>query len=273
MKYRLKNITRIVPKRHIIFWWGVRILLICCWIYAAFWLSCKDCTLYRADGATKASQAIAAFTVSFTWEVLYVLGGKYWLGNISYRTQSLLCLFLIFGCAIGSYLYLYEKFSFYDIIMHTFSGVITAICGYEILKALFHGKEYRISKPLLAVWCVMFVLSIACLWEIYEFSVDCLLGSNMQIRFERTADNWKINGGCVQFILGPVVEASGAVKSTLKKALVDMGENLLTSAQINSAVYDTMTDIISALIGGIVTTVVIVKRQNKVEENFSPQSE
>lgn len=260
---KIKNITDAVPKKHLIFWWFVRILLICCFVYSVIWLANPSGALYRADAKTKAAQAVAAFAATFAWDLFYVLGAKVWIGKINYKIQTLLCFFLIFACVIGSYLYLYEAISFYDLIMHTFSGVISAICAYEILLALFHGRESSISKPLTAVWMIMFVISIACVWEIYEFSADSLIGSDMQTHFERIAADWSINRNDFNAVFG-------ALKATSSKAAA-VSSAKVAVPQTDYALYDTMTDIISGITGGSFTTFFIIKAKFRKIADTNPQ--
>jgi hypothetical protein len=264
----IKRINENVPKAHLAFWWFVRILLICCFIYSCTWLSNPESPLHRADSAAKAAQATASLAITFTWEIFYTLGRKIWIGKISYKTQTLLCFFLIFACVIGSYLYLYDAIGFYDIIMHTFSGIISGLCAYEILLALFNSQKKEISKPAAAAWIMMFVISVACVWEIYEFAADSFLGTNMQLRIQQFLADFRINVNAITNTPDTVKQASAAAVKGL--ALKNLN---LHSAQSDSALYDTMTDIISGVFGGIFITTVIIKKKYSKKINLPTQKE
>ena len=72
---------------------------------------------------------------------------------------------------------LYDIVSFYDLIAHSFSGVLFAVIGYELF--LQNGKN-KASY----VWIFIISFAIACmagsLWEIWEFAGDRIFGLNAQ---------------------------------------------------------------------------------------------
>ncbi len=261
-KKRIATISALVPRAHLVFWWITRILLIVCACYALFFLMPETSNLYKPDGGTKFAQALAALGLSFIWEIFFVFGRKSWIGRLDYTVQTWLMTLILVACCVGSYLYFYERFWWFDLVMHIWSGVISAIGGYEIFVAMNGKHPASISKPAAVMFTVMFVFFMAVLWEIWEFSVDCLLGSNMQIRYERLIANWAQNGGMVTFkdAAGNLLNPENS--ETLKNGFAIFGKALSTS-DINSSLYDTMGDIIAAVLGGIAGTVYIMKAKYK----------
>lgn len=262
---RTAAITSIVPRAHLIFWWITRIMLIVCACYALFFLMPESSSLYKPDGGTKFAQALAALGLSFVWELFFIFGRKCWIGKLDYTVQTWLMTLVLVACCVGSYLYFYEKFWWFDLAAHVWSGVISAVGGYEIFIAMNYKNPKSVNKQATVMFSVMFVFLIALLWEIWEFSVDCLLGSNMQIRYERLIANWAQNGGTVTFkdAAGNLLDPENS--DTLKNGFAVFGKALST-ADINSSLYDTMSDIIVAVLGGIAGTVFIIK--TKYKERF-----
>lgn len=74
----------------------------------------------------------------------------------------------------------YYRFWWWDVMLHFISAIGFACVGFIILYILFQTNRIS-SKPIwLAIFSFCFSVSIGALWEIFEFSVDQLLGLNMQ---------------------------------------------------------------------------------------------
>lgn len=76
------------------------------------------------------------------------------------------------GCVVG----LYETTTWFDIVAHYLSGVLTALLAIIIMKNMKY-KETKFSV-------VIYVLSVTCLvafiWESFEFAMDTFAGMNLQ---------------------------------------------------------------------------------------------
>ena len=99
--------------------------------------------------------------------------------------SNMLMLYTVFlYCAI----YLGEVRSFYysvphwDTILHTFSGAMLGALGFSIIS--FLNKTDRVplnlSPAFVAIFAFCFAVTMGVMWEIYEFTADSLLGTNMQ---------------------------------------------------------------------------------------------
>ncbi|QVK18466.1 hypothetical protein KHQ81_01755 [Mycoplasmatota bacterium] len=79
---------------------------------------------------------------------------------------------------IGSF---YIKFSWWDSMLHTLSGSMIAILGFSIVNSVNQEKNNMIVFPIfVAIFAVCFSVTIGVLWEVVEFTIDHLTGSNMQ---------------------------------------------------------------------------------------------
>ncbi|MFA5954192.1 MAG: hypothetical protein WC817_01485 [Patescibacteria group bacterium] len=74
----------------------------------------------------------------------------------------------------------YARFWWWDVLLHSLSGVFFGFAGFIILYTLWVSGRL-IAKPyLIAIFSCTFGLAIGALWEIFEFSTDSVIGSMMQ---------------------------------------------------------------------------------------------
>lgn len=89
----------------------------------------------------------------------------------------LLYLAFIFGSIfLGEIMRFYDLISSWDILLHTTSGVMLSAFLYFILE----NKAPYIKFNYLLFFSFCFAVAGGALWEIFEFSVDVILGTNTQ---------------------------------------------------------------------------------------------
>jgi hypothetical protein len=102
-----------------------------------------------------------------------------------YIPSKMVIVYAIFlYCAI----YLGEVHSFYyrvpkwDSILHAFSSAMLGAIGFSFITILNKADSVpmNISPIFVAVFTFCFGISLGVVWEIYEFSVDAILNTNMQ---------------------------------------------------------------------------------------------
>ncbi|MCK7545498.1 hypothetical protein MLC59_15130 [Marinobacter bryozoorum] len=76
----------------------------------------------------------------------------------------------------------YTRFWWWDIALHTSSGVLLGILGFLLVHIMNEVKRIEVHmKPgFVAFFAFLFALGIGALWEIFEFTMDSLFGMNMQ---------------------------------------------------------------------------------------------
>jgi uncharacterized membrane protein YjdF len=76
----------------------------------------------------------------------------------------------------------YEHYWWWDIALHTASGFLLGIVGFLLVYILNETEEIGVHmKPgFVAFFAFLFALGMGALWEIFEFAMDQLLGTNMQ---------------------------------------------------------------------------------------------
>ncbi|MDZ7748103.1 MAG: hypothetical protein U5K43_04010 [Halofilum sp. (in: g-proteobacteria)] len=76
----------------------------------------------------------------------------------------------------------YTRFWWWDVALHTGSGFLLGIIGFLLVHVLNETEDIGVSmKPgFVALFAFLFAVGIGALWEIFEFAMDGLLGTNMQ---------------------------------------------------------------------------------------------
>lgn len=76
----------------------------------------------------------------------------------------------------------YTRFWWWDIVLHTMSGFLLGILGFLLVHIINEAERINVyMKPgFVAVFAFMFALGVGALWEIFEFTMDVFVGTNMQ---------------------------------------------------------------------------------------------
>lgn len=109
---------------------------------------------------------------------------------LKYKTNliipsNMMLLYAIFlYCAIylGEVKYFYYHVPHWDTILHTFSGFMLGALGFSFVLILNKTEKIPValSPSFVAVFAFCFSVSLGTLWEIYEFTADGILKTNMQ---------------------------------------------------------------------------------------------
>ena len=95
---------------------------------------------------------------------------------------------IIYAGFLYSAIYLGEVRSFYytvphwDTILHTFSGAMLGALGFSFISFLnkTDNVPLNLSPLFVAVFTFCFAVTLGVVWEIYEFTIDLILKTNMQ---------------------------------------------------------------------------------------------
>ena len=76
----------------------------------------------------------------------------------------------------------YTRFWWWDLVLHTGSGLLLGIVGFLLVHVLNETEEIDLHmRPgFVALFAFLFAVGIGALWEIFEFAMDQLFGLNMQ---------------------------------------------------------------------------------------------
>jgi hypothetical protein len=96
--------------------------------------------------------------------------------------EALAILFICMALFLGEVLDFYNRYWWWDIVLHAESGFLLGIFGFLLVYVL-NGDEninLDLSPGFIAFFACMFAMGMGVLWEIFEFSLDSMFGLNMQ---------------------------------------------------------------------------------------------
>ena len=92
--------------------------------------------------------------------------------------------FIFLFCAIylGEVQNFYFKIPYWDLILHCFSAAMLGALGFVIVNYLNDSEKtnVRLTPFFVALFSFCFALTCGTMWEIYEFTADGILSTNMQ---------------------------------------------------------------------------------------------
>jgi uncharacterized membrane protein YjdF len=145
------------------------------------------------------------------WSVLFISSGTLFLTwlpiayadrfdiKIPSRFATAIVVFIFATLFLGEIKDFYERFWWWDVILHTGSAVAFGLTGFILIFMLFEGD--RFAAPPIAISFLSFcvAMAIGCIWEIFEFAMDQFFGMNMQ------------KSGLVDTMWDLIVDAIGAL--------------------------------------------------------------
>ena len=97
------------------------------------------------------------------------------------RSFTLLIVCFALGTLILGEVYdFYEKYWWWDILLHGGSALVLGMCGFVFVFYLFEGDRYAAPPMALAFIGFCFAVMVGAVWEIFEFVMDQSFGLNMQ---------------------------------------------------------------------------------------------
>ncbi len=96
---------------------------------------------------------------------------------------ELLAILFVFGALfLGEFRSYYERFWWWDIALHATSGLLLGILGFLLVYVLNESKriDLHMRPGFVALFAFLFAVTVGTFWEIFEFTVDQVLGTTMQ---------------------------------------------------------------------------------------------
>lgn len=209
-----------IPKGQLIFWIIVRVSLIICSAYS-----------FINGDLVMGFESVFCFIFTHLWDMFQIFGNGSFIEEVPPISQTALNLIIFIGIPFGSYLGLFDRIWWFDIFMHLMSGVVCAVFGYDF-AVIIQRKKGQCAATLAALFSIMFALSIAVGWEFYEFLMDTLHGTNLQL-----------------------------AKSGEETAGFDLSKYHNEYGYLG--LFDTMTDMITNAVGGLFGMIFMIILRNK----------
>lgn len=128
------------------------------------------------------------------------------------RFYMLAFIFHFFAASLGSVINLYRYVGFYDKLVHYLSGIILAEAGMIIVNYIF--KKHGLTNDNIIKILFSFFFSAACagFWEIYEFTADSIINTNMQ------GGNSNTMGDIISGVLGALTYSTVMYAASRRKS-------------------------------------------------------
>jgi len=94
--------------------------------------------------------------------------------------ESIIIIFIYAGIFLSARFNLYDDVFWWDVLLHTASGVILGFIGFLVIYKLNSRHSMNISPLLVAVFAFTFAVTADVIFEIYEFSMDVIFSTDMQ---------------------------------------------------------------------------------------------
>lgn len=110
-------------------------------------------------------------------------------------------LFVFATLFLGEVFAFYDRFWWWDVILHGMSALGFGLIGFIFIFYLFAGDKYAAPPWTLAFIAFCFAVTIGAVWEIFEFAMDEAFGLNMQ-KSGLVDTMWDLIVDCVGAFIG-----------------------------------------------------------------------
>ncbi|MCR5690479.1 MAG: hypothetical protein K6G71_09545 [Clostridiales bacterium] len=121
------------------------------------------------------------FSIAFShlWDLFQLLGGRSFMTRLSHTSQTMLNIFIIFGCIVVPYFNKYTNILWLNSIEHFASGFLATWFAYDFAMCM-QGKKRHLSPALATMFALFFSMALSLAWEFYEFTMDRVYGYTLQ---------------------------------------------------------------------------------------------
>lgn len=99
--------------------------------------------------------------------------------HVPVQIQLVITAFVFATLFLGEVEGYYERFAWWDLLLHSSFGVVLGLVTFLGLLALVDLQRVKMSLGLLSVFAVAFAMAVGSLWEMFEFVMDRTFGLNM----------------------------------------------------------------------------------------------
>lgn len=169
-------------------------------------------------------------------------------------------LFFIFAAEIlGEICNFYSIFPFWDTVLHTLNGFLTAAIGLSLVQLLNKSDKllFQLSPLFTSIVAFCFSMTIGVIWEFFEFGMDQFFNLDMQ---KDTVIN-----AISSVALNPSGENIPVIMENINEVTVS-GNALGLGGYLDIGLIDTMQDLLVNFIGALIFSILgffYVKNKNK----------
>ncbi len=121
------------------------------------------------------------FAIMLMMFVPVFLEGRFHI-DIPAEFETLAVVFAYAALFLGEVRGYYGRFWWWDIALHTTSGLLLGILGFLLVYVLNETRrvDMHLRPFFVSLFAFVFAVAMGALWEIFEFSMDQLIGTQMQ---------------------------------------------------------------------------------------------
>ena len=90
------------------------------------------------------------------------------------------CLFLYASFGLGEVSHFYQKFWWWDLMLHSISSLVMGLTGFLLIYVFHMTQRIKIAPVYVGMISFGFAVTIGTLWESFEFAMDWFFNFNMQ---------------------------------------------------------------------------------------------
>jgi len=127
-------------------------------------------------------QAAAEIILILSITFLPLLLGNRFQVKIPHEFEFLAVIFIYASLFLGEVHDYYTRYWWWDMLLHAGSGLILGILGFLLVYVLNENENIDLElKPgFMALFAFVFAMAFGAIWEIFEFTMDQVFGTNMQ---------------------------------------------------------------------------------------------
>lgn len=131
--------------------------------------------------------------------------------SIPLEIQLFAVLFIFATLYLGEVLNFYQRLWWWDLALHAASGVLLGLLGFVTVYLLNETRQVdlALAPSFVALFAFFFAVGIGAIWEIFEFTMDSLVGTNMQ------KPMWGDSSGMTDTMWDLIVDTMGAAAVSL----------------------------------------------------------
>ncbi|WNY22748.1 hypothetical protein MmiHf6_00330 [Methanimicrococcus hongohii] len=137
------------------------------------------------------------------------------------RLIVVISVFIFAGSFLGQAFSFFDRFAWWDTMLHTISGIILGLIAFALTSALNDSKKAHLDlNPFyVALFSFTFAVAGGAIWEIVEYLMDWIFGTTMQCWDEDAAS----------YLTGNPAYQSAAIIDTMEDLMVDAIGALIVS--------------------------------------------
>lgn len=165
--------------------------------------------------------------------------------NLDKKLELLIYIFIITTEVLGQIYHFYTRVPIFDIIIHTYSSFVISYIALIIIK------KHKLPKIITILFIFSFAMMCESIWEIFEFSTDRLLKTDMQ------------KDTIINEITSCYLSEDKDTPTTMVIDNVVVNNISFTdkyNGYLDIGLYDTISDMSCALVGALIFIIIIKRR-------------